>query len=71
MYTPYGYLSRKYMYCKCVEKQLNFVLIAHQSILHKCIYAVEIDFLKYNFKKTYCLVSNIRMNNLLLSKLNV
>ena len=54
-----------------LKEQLNFVLIAHQSILHKCIYAVEIEFLKFNFKKTYCLVSNIRMNNLLLSKLNV
>ena len=32
---------------------------------------VEIDFLKFNFKKTYCRVSNIRMNNLLLSKPNV
>ena len=54
-----------------LKEQLNFVLIAHQSILHKCIHAVEIDFLKFNLKKTYCLVSNIRMNNLLLSKLNV
>ena len=54
-----------------LKEQSNFDLIAHQSILHKCIHAVEIDFLKFNFKKTYCLVSNIRMNNLLLSKLNV
>ena len=54
-----------------LKEQSNFDLIAHQSILHKCIHAVEIDFLKFYFKKTYCLVSNIRMNNLLLSKLNV
>ena len=54
-----------------LKEQLNFVLSAHQRILHKCILAVEIDFLKFNLKKTYCLVSNIRMNNLLLSKLNV
>ena len=54
-----------------LKEQLNFFLIAHQSILHQFIHAVEIDFLKFNFKKTYCLVSNIRMNNLLLSKLNV
>ena len=54
-----------------LKEQSNFDLIAHQSILHKCIHAVEIDFLKFNFKKNYCLVSNIRMNNLLLSKLNV
>ena len=54
-----------------LKEQSNFDLIAHQSILHKCIHAVEIDFLKFNFKKIYCLVSNIRMNNLLLSKLNV
>ena len=54
-----------------LKEQLKFVLSAHQRILHKCIHAVEIDFLKFNFKKTYCLVSNIRMNNLLLSKLNV
>ena len=54
-----------------LKEQLNFVLIDHQSIFHQCIHAVEIDFLKFNFKKTYCRVSNIRMNNLLLSKLNV
>ena len=51
-----------------LKEQLNFVLSAHQRILHKCIHAVEIDFLKFNFKKTYCLVLNIRLNNLLLSK---
>ncbi len=51
-----------------LKEQLNFVLSAHQRILHKCIHEVEIDFLKFNFKKTYCRVSNIRMNNLLLSK---
>jgi len=51
-----------------LKEQLKFVLSAHQRILHKCIHAVEIDFLKFNFKKTYCRVSNIRMNNLLLSK---
>ena len=54
-----------------LKEQLNFVLSAHQRILHKCIHEVEIDFLKFNFKKTDCLVSNIRMNNSLLSKPNV
>ena len=54
-----------------LKEQSNFDLIAHQSILHKCIHAFETDLLKFNFKNTYCLVSNIRMNNLLLSKLNV
>ena len=54
-----------------LKEQLNFVLSDHQRILHKCIHEVEIDFLKFNFKKTDCLVSNIRMNNSLLSKPNV
>ena len=54
-----------------LKEQLNFVLSAHQRILRKCKYAVETDFLKFNFKKTYGLVSNIRMNNSLLSKPNV
>ena len=54
-----------------LKEQLNFVLSAHQRILHKCIHAFETDLLKFNFKNTYCLVSNIRMNNLLLSKPNV
>jgi len=35
-----------------LKEQLNFVLSAHQRILHKCIHAVEIDFLKFNFRKT-------------------
>ena len=66
-----GICQENICFVDVLKEQLNFVLIAHQSILHQCIHAVEIDFLKFNFKKTYCLVSNIRINNLLISKPNV
>jgi len=66
-----GICQENICFVDVLKEQLNFVLSAHQRILHKCIHAVEIDFLKFNFKKIYCLVSNIRMNNLLLSKPNV
>ncbi len=34
-----------------LKEQLNFVLSANQRILHKCIHAVEIVTLKYNFSR--------------------
>ena len=66
-----GICQENICFVDVLKEQLKFVLSAHQRILHKFIHAVEIDFLKFNFKKTYCRVSNIRMNNLLLYKPNV
>ena len=66
-----GICQENICFVDVLKQQLKFDLSAHQRILHKCIHEVEIDFLKFNFKKTYCRVSNIRMNNLLLSKPNV
>ena len=46
-----GICQENICFVDVMKEQLKFVLSAHQRILHKCLHEVEIDFLKYNFKK--------------------
>jgi len=46
-----GICQENICFVDVLKEQLNYVLTAHQRIVHKCIHAVEIDCLKFNIRK--------------------